>query len=88
MIKSYNNEYIKEAKNKLKDIMHNPSTYTLNKILEWSSWVYAFNKRPHTVYFLILIPTDTKSFLPDPLSIEDINNVNLPISKSLEKELL
>ena len=51
--------YINKAKDKLKNIIDNPNTDTINKILDWNSYVYAFNKRPHTVYFPVLIPTDT-----------------------------
>lgn len=80
----YNIEYIKEAKKQLKNIMNNPSSNTLNKIQEWNSWVYTFNKRPHTVYFPILVPIDTKPFTADPNLINDFPSINLPISKSLD----
>jgi hypothetical protein len=82
---TYNLEYMTSAKTKLSSIINDPSRTTLEKVQIWNTYVFqTFNKRPNTVHFPLLIPTTTKPFKADSNLTDQVKDVKLPISKSLE----
>jgi hypothetical protein len=75
--------YVQQAKNKLELIINEPSLAIFDKISLWNSYVYStINKRPPEVFLPLLIPTTTANYTPDPNM--KVNDVKLPLSKSLE----
>ena len=80
-------EYMKDAEKELSSIINNSSMSLLDKVHIWNSYVYkSLNIRPNTVNFPLLIPITNKPFEPDVTLANQVKDVKLPISKSLESK--